>query len=198
MPQYIALLRGINVGKAKRIAMADLRALLEKLGYANVRTLLNSGNALFDAPRANAGKLARAIEAAIASRFGFAVPVVAITAAELSGIVAANPLQAVANDPSKYLVAFAADRAALGKVRPLLKQDWTPDALTIRAGAAYLWCARGVIESPLMQAFARAAGDTVTTRNWATVLKLHAAALTAKADDGGAQQKSKNDLKTMS
>ena len=47
MPRYVALFRGINVGKAKRIAMADLRALLEKLGYTDVRTLLNSGNAVF-------------------------------------------------------------------------------------------------------------------------------------------------------
>ena len=47
MPRYVALFRGINVGKAKRIAMADLRALLEKLGYTDVKTLLNSGNAVF-------------------------------------------------------------------------------------------------------------------------------------------------------
>ena len=49
MTGYVALLRGINVGKAKRIAMADLRALLEGLGYTHVKTVLNSGNAVFDA-----------------------------------------------------------------------------------------------------------------------------------------------------
>jgi uncharacterized protein (DUF1697 family) len=52
---HVALLRGINVGKAKRVAMADLRALLEELGYADVRTLLNSGNVVFTAPRAAKG-----------------------------------------------------------------------------------------------------------------------------------------------
>ena len=52
MTRFVALFRGINVGKAKRIAMADLRALLESMGYTNVRTLLNSGNAVFDNPLA--------------------------------------------------------------------------------------------------------------------------------------------------
>ena len=50
MKRHIALLRGINVGTAKRIAMAELRAAMESLGYGNVKTLLNSGNAVFDAP----------------------------------------------------------------------------------------------------------------------------------------------------
>ena len=58
MPRYVALFRGINVGKAKRIAMADLRALLGKLGYTDVQTLLNSGNAVFTGGR-RAGRQTR-------------------------------------------------------------------------------------------------------------------------------------------
>ena len=65
MKRHIALLRGINVGKAKRIAMADLRALMEALGYAGVRTLLNSGNAVFDAKAGSAASHARKLRAAI-------------------------------------------------------------------------------------------------------------------------------------
>ncbi len=49
---HVALIRGINVGHAKRVAMADLRALVEALGYGEARTLLNSGNVVFSAPRA--------------------------------------------------------------------------------------------------------------------------------------------------
>ena len=63
MPRYVALFRGINVGKAKRIAMADLRTLLDKLGYTDVRTLLNSGNAVFTggaAPRQTSSRHASA------------------------------------------------------------------------------------------------------------------------------------------
>ena len=70
MARYVALFRGINVGKAKRIAMADLRELLEGLGHGDVSTLLNSGNALFSAPAAPVDKLAARIHAAVARQLG--------------------------------------------------------------------------------------------------------------------------------
>src|SRR5688572_4013562 len=69
--QYVALLRGINVGTAKRVAMADLRALVEGLGYQNVRTLLNSGNVVFGGPSASPGAVAARIERAFEGRLGF-------------------------------------------------------------------------------------------------------------------------------
>jgi uncharacterized protein (DUF1697 family) len=69
-----------------------------------------------------------------------------------------------------------ADAKRLVPLRPLLEESWKPDALAITDRAAYLWCSTGILESKLLQAFARKAGNTVTTRNWATVLKLHAAA----------------------
>jgi uncharacterized protein (DUF1697 family) len=89
MTVCVALLRGINVGKAKRIAMADLRALIEGLGYTDVRTLLNSGNVVFSASRGATAAIAAAIEKAIVARFGFSAAVVVVTAKELEAIVAA-------------------------------------------------------------------------------------------------------------
>jgi uncharacterized protein (DUF1697 family) len=87
MTDCIALIRGINVGRAKRIAMADLRGLIEGLGHTNVRTLLNSGSAIFQAQRPNMSKLALTIEAGITSEFGFSAAVVVITAANLNAII---------------------------------------------------------------------------------------------------------------
>lgn len=176
MTQCIALLRGINVGRAKRIPMADLRRLIEDLGHTQVRTLLNSGNALFHAPRANAARVAAALQDGIQEQFGHAVPVIVLTAQELDAIVAANPLPQATAEPSRFLVAFIASNAVLVKAQPLLAQDWAPDALALGRQAAYLHCANGLIESRLAQAFSRATGDAATTRNWATVLKLQAAA----------------------
>jgi uncharacterized protein (DUF1697 family) len=176
MAQCIALLRGINVGRAKRVAMADLRSLLEGLGFSEVRTLLNSGNAVFHAARPNTAKIASAIEAAIQSRFGFAVAVTVATARELNAIVAENPLPQAAADPSKFLVAFAANAAALEGARSLLVQAWAPESVAIGSKAAYLWCPHGIIESRVLPAFSRATANAATTRNWATVLKLQAAA----------------------
>ena len=179
MTECIALLRGINVGRAKRIAMAQLRGLFVDLGHENVRTVLNSGNVLFRCGRANTGQLALAIQNAIADTCGFSASVTVITAANLAAIVRDNPLLGVVKDPSRHLVAFVAHPRALDPLRSMLKESWTPDALAIGAGAAYLWCAAGVLDSKLSQAFARRAGEAVTTRNWATVLKLHAASNTA-------------------
>jgi uncharacterized protein (DUF1697 family) len=170
--ECIALLRGINVGKAKRIAMGDLRELFVKLGHGKVRTLLNSGNVLFDCSRPNTEKLALAIQNAIVDACGFSASVTVVTAANLAVIVRENPLLRVAKDPSKHLVAFVGHARALAPLRPLLDESWKPDALAIGPRAAYLWCADGVLDSKLAQKFAQLAGETVTTRNWATVLKL--------------------------
>lgn len=176
MTGCVALLRGINVGRAKRIAMADLRDLVAGLGHANVRTVLNSGNVLFDAARGDPGRLASAIEAAIEARCGFSARVVVVTAADLDVIVRENPLPGVATNPSRLLVAFVGKPAALDAAGPLLREPWEPDALAVGSRAAYLWCAGGVLDSPLAQAFGRRLGEAATTRNWSTVLKLHAAA----------------------
>jgi uncharacterized protein (DUF1697 family) len=171
----IALIRGINVGRAKRIAMADLRRMVEGLGHDNVRTLLNSGNVVFEATRPRMSKLAEAMEAGIARTFGISARVVVVAASDLTTIIDENPLRAVAGDPARYMVAFVASPSTLTRAKSLLDEAWTPEAFAIGAKAAYLWCANGVADSKLAKAFARAVGDAATMRNWATVLKLIAA-----------------------
>lgn len=182
MTQCIALLRGINVGRAKRVAMADLRSLIEGLGFSDVRTLLNSGNAVFQAARPSPTKVASLIETAIRIEFGFFALVIVLTARDLQAIVAENPLPQASDDPSKFLVAFVGKRAVLGKAKPLFQESWEPEALAIGSKAAYLWCPRGIIESRLIKAFSRITVDAATTRNWGTVLKLQAAADAAQND----------------
>jgi uncharacterized protein (DUF1697 family) len=172
----VALLRGINVGKAKRVAMADLRALLEGLGYGDVRTLLNSGNVVFTAGRTAPDKAAARIEAALTDRLGVSARVTVLTAAELAAAVADNPLLGIASDPARFLIAVLRDPADRTKVLPLTKQDWAPEAVAVGKRVAYLWCADGILASPVAAAVNRALGDGVTARNWATVQKLHALA----------------------
>jgi uncharacterized protein (DUF1697 family) len=172
MSEFVGLLRGINIGRAKRIAMADLRDLVEKLGHTEVRTLLNSGNVVFRSKRSNVAKLAEEIEQAIVARCGFTASVTVISAKELVSIIEENPLLHVAKDPSRHLVVFVSDANSLSPLRPMLKESWTPDALAITQRAAYLWCSTGILESKLNLALSRKAGMTITARNWATVLKL--------------------------
>ena len=171
--ECVALIRGINVGRAKRVAMSDLRDMVAGLGHANVRTLLNSGNAVFDAKRASTGKLALDIRKGIKDAFDISARVVVLTAAELRATVAANPLQV--GDPSRFLVAFVTVPEALENAKTLAGESWAPERLALGTRAAYIWCANGILESRLLQAFVRATGESVTTRNWSTVMKLNAA-----------------------
>jgi uncharacterized protein (DUF1697 family) len=172
----IALLRGVNVGRAKRIAMADLRTVIEGLGMTGVRTLLNSGNVVFEAMRPDVDRIATAIASGIEAQFGFTVTVIVLTAQTLNAIVAENALHQAASDPSRFLVAFVSHPSAHAKAVPLLETAWGPEAMAVGSRAVYLWCANGILESPVAQAFSRATGDTATTRNWTTVLKLQSAA----------------------
>lgn len=171
---YIALLRGINVGKAKRVPMADLRSVLGDLGHTDVATLLNSGNAVFRAARGTPKTLAAEISQALAARFQFEVPVVMKSAKELAAIAAANALAAQAPDPSRLLVAFVQDARqlpGLAAIEPLVAP---PEQFLVGKHAAYLYCAKGILQSKAGAALLGKAGRAATTRNWATVLKLQA------------------------
>lgn len=172
MTPFVALLRGINVGKAKRVAMADLRELLASLGYQDVHTLLNSGNVVFRAPARSPIAHAKRIRSSMAATLGVDARVIVVPADEFSSIAAANPLRAIASDPSHLLVAFVEDTYALASLRDLATAIWAPEALAVGRHAAYLWCPGGVIASRVAEAVAGRLGERVTTRNDATVLKL--------------------------
>ncbi len=174
MTRHIALLRGINVGTAKRIAMADLRALMETLGFTGVRTLLNSGNAVFDVRAGSAANHAKRLKAAILGQAGVDCEVIVKTAAELAAAIAEHPLRQHAHDDSRLLVMFTQDAADLASLEALQHQDWAPEAFAIGRHAAWLWCAEGVIASRLSKATGKLLGGRGTARNWATVEKLHA------------------------
>jgi len=171
---FIALLRGINVGKAKRVAMADLRKLVESLGYRDVRTLLNSGNVVFTAPKSAGRDAAAKIEKAIATKLGVTSRVTVIDATELAAAIERNPLSKLAKEPRRLLVAVLASPADRSLIAPLTKQKWAPEALAVGDRVAWLWVPNGQIESPLAVAVWKALGDRVTARNLATMLKLHA------------------------
>jgi uncharacterized protein (DUF1697 family) len=174
----VALLRGVNIGRAKRLQMADLRAVVERLGYSEVRTLLNSGNVVFSASgsKLNTSRAASSIEESLAAQTGVASRVTVLTAAELAAVVSENSLLDIASDPKRLLVAVLNDGAHRELLQPLLAQSWHPEALAAGGRAAYLWCAGGILESGLATALGRVLRDNVTSRNWSTMLKLHALA----------------------
>ncbi len=168
--QSVAFLRGINVGRAKRVAMKDLRDLFQQLGCADVQTVLNSGNVLFTPP--SAGLSADEVEKAMEQRLGFSARTVMVPGEHLAKIVKQNPLEGAASEPSRLLVVFLTSPTARRALQTLTKQDWTPGAMAVRQHAGYLWLPDGVAASELMAAVARATGDGITSRNWSTVLRI--------------------------
>jgi uncharacterized protein (DUF1697 family) len=202
--RFAALIRGINVGRAKRVAMSDLRALAEDLGCSDVRTLLNSGNLVFTAPveerpvatgtldtstaavldtsvagardmaAAVAIDMAAAFEDGLAGRLGVPARVLVHPAPVIDDVVAGNTLLDVADNPSRTFVAFYMDDDGRDRIAPLNTRDWDSELLGVGSHAAYLWCPAGLTDSALAEEVDRALGKSVTIRNWTTVLKLHA------------------------
>ena len=171
--RYIALLRGINVGRAKRIAMADLRQLIAELGYGDVRTLLNSGNAVFTA-KVKPAAAAAAIQEARGVKRGVAAKVTVISADELDTVMAENPLLEAQADGARLLVFVLADPARIANLDALAAQQWEPEVVALGTRAVYLWCPEGVLDSKVAIALGKQLGDGMTARNWNTISKLKA------------------------
>jgi uncharacterized protein (DUF1697 family) len=168
----VVLLRGVNVGKAKRVPMAAFRALLAELGFTSVRTLLNSGNAVVDAASEDVDAHADAIAEGLRERLGVDAPVVVKTADAWARVVEGSPVVPPPEEHARFLVAFGrspADVGSLAALEPLVR---APDRLVVTDDAAYLHCPDGLLASPLAKAALGKAGRRVTTRNWATVLKV--------------------------
>ena len=167
MPTYVALLRGINVGKAKQVSMVDLVAVVRACGGTNVRTVLRSGNVAFSAEGPVAGAL---VEAELVRRTGVSSSVLVIDGDQLLRIAAENPLSEMATDPSRLMVGFtsqppddslAPDAASL-----------VPEVLVVGEHAVYQWCPDGIMASRVPASFWKGVAPVVTVRNWRTVVRL--------------------------
>jgi uncharacterized protein (DUF1697 family) len=176
MARLIALLRGINLARNKRLAMADLRDLMHGLGYEDARTLLQSGNVVFTASEAPA-TAARRIEERLARDAGLDVAVLVRTRDELAGVVARDPLREHVTDPRRYLVVFLSETPDPEALREIDPADFQPDRFHAHGDEIYVWHPDGIQNARLTHAFwERRLGVTATARNWNTVEKLLALA----------------------
>lgn len=174
MPRYIVLLRGVNVSKGNRVPMAGFKRLLEDLGCTQVTTVLNSGNAVVSWPGRSGAALAHAVGASLQQHFGVVTPVLVRSAAAFAAVVERNPMPPSDEDHSRFLVVFAQDAAALQALAPLAALVVAPERFEVTDVAAYLSCPAGLLASKVGTALVGKAGAAVTTRNWATVMKLQA------------------------
>jgi uncharacterized protein (DUF1697 family) len=170
--RLVALLRGINVGGNKPIDMSRLRHILTNLGHSDVGTYLQSGNAVFTST-AGPADAASTLEDAIAGELGVDCRVIVRTAAQLSAIIAADPLLHLVNNPSRHFVAFPDRPPRPQGVTSLSKDDYGTDQLRVVDGHVYLWCPDGISKSPFARInFDRTLDAAITMRNWNTVTKL--------------------------
>jgi uncharacterized protein (DUF1697 family) len=168
--RYAALLRGINVGRARQVAMPRLAELLTARGYAGVRTHLRSGNVILDSALRE-GELAADLSEAIEAEFGFAVPVVLRSGTELAAVVAGDPFASVVTDASRYSVTFLPEPPEPGRVEALPPAEDGQYLVTGRE--LYLWLPTGMAVSPMGSwKWDRLLGVAGTNRNWNTVTKL--------------------------
>jgi len=175
MPRYAALLRGINVGGKKKIAMADLRALLSGLGFTDVVTLLQSGNAVFTSPESAPDDLAQRIERAIAEGFSMPVRCLVRTGPELRAVIDGNPFTEAAVEGSRFLALFLAANPDPDLLTTYDPRPLAPSRVALGDRVIYQWCPEGILAAPNVSGFVeKKLKIAVTGRNWNTVTKLAA------------------------
>jgi uncharacterized protein (DUF1697 family) len=170
--QYLALLRGVNVGGKNLVKMADVRAAFEEMGFADVATYIASGNVLFRAPRQRLEELAARIEAELTRRFGIELKVVLLTEAQLRVVVEGAP-RGVGAKSHLWDVVF---------VRKPLTVKKAFGVVEIREGVDRAWAGKGVLYFARLAAKAKSSRINkiasrpeykhMTLRSWSTTTKL--------------------------
>jgi uncharacterized protein (DUF1697 family) len=181
MKTYIALLRAINVGGNSKIAMADLKAMLADLGYANPQTLLQTGNLVFQAKESSSEKLEAKLERAAAERLGLQTDLFVRTADEWQQAIAANPFpKEAASDPSHLLIMPLKKAPTKQAVKDLQTAIHGRETVAAVGRELYIIYPDGIGRSKLTNKLIETRlGTRGTGRNWNTALKLAALAASA-------------------
>ncbi|MET9254974.1 DUF1697 domain-containing protein [Streptomyces sp. NPDC003717] len=173
--RYAALLRGINVGGARKLPMAELRGLLAELGHQDTATYLQSGQAVFTAGHGDEDALAEELADAIRERFGFTVDVLVRGHAYLRAVVEACPFEAARLEARQLHVTYFSAPVDAERYAPVDQPAFLPEEFRLGDRALYLYAPDGLGRSKLAEALGKprlTKGLIATTRNWNTVVKL--------------------------
>ena len=177
MPTYVALLRGINLGARNRVAMADLRAALTGLGYDDVRTYLQSGNAVFGAKARSASAVRTEVENGLRADLGMELTVLVRTPGQLAKVIAADPFGHRADGEEqlkRYYVYFAERPVPAAAFADVDSAALAPEELAVLGSEVYTWMPAGLHTSKVAGLVTdRKRGLLTTARNWRTVRALH-------------------------
>ena len=174
MPAVISLLRGVNVGGHNKIKMEELRELYASLGLRDAQTYVQSGNVVFRTDARDFSRLSKRIADAIEERFAFRSGVILRTAADLRGVIAANPFASRRGlDPSRLLVQFLASEPPADVRERILRIESAPDELRMEGRELYIYYPNGMARPKVAWALIERILQTPCTgRNWNTVRKL--------------------------
>jgi uncharacterized protein (DUF1697 family) len=170
MPVYISILRGINVGGARKIPMNDLKIIYENLGFEKVKTYIQSGNLVFTIKNQVSIKiLSSEIEKAILNKWNYHVPVILRTLDEMEEIIRGNPFIGEKEiDQEKLHVTLLSDFPEKS-----IEGDYVPDRFSIVGKNIYLYCPNGYGRTKLSNTFfEKKLKLNATTRNWKSITKL--------------------------
>ncbi len=172
MNRKIAILRGINVGGKRKILMADLKALCEKLGWKQIKTYIQSGNVIFDSVESNS-ELESTLEKAIVEKFGLDVPVIVRSSKELQDSIDKNPFFSKDADINQLHLTFLKEKPANENIEKVFTYNYEPDKFKVDNKDVFLFCEGKYHQSKLTNnLFEKKLKVGATTRNWKTVLKL--------------------------
>jgi uncharacterized protein (DUF1697 family) len=174
LKQYLALLRGINVGGNNIIKMVALAASFEKMGFANVKTYIQSGNVIFQTPPTDLPKLTKKIEAALAKDFNYLPSVVVISSDQLKKIIQTAP-QGFGQEPEKFRYDVIFLKAPCTPAEALKSVDTKEGVDQVHAGkdALYFWrLTAKATQSALPKIVQKPVYKSMTIRNWNTTTKL--------------------------
>ncbi|MFJ8297693.1 DUF1697 domain-containing protein [Streptomyces sp. NPDC094447] len=173
---YALLLRGINVSGHRKVPMPELRSVLEGLGHQDVRTYLQSGNAVFTTGAgADRGALTGAIEQAIEDHFGFRVDCLVRDADYLASVAEDCPFPAAELEGKQLHALYLSGPADPERFAAIDREAFAPEDFALGDRVVYLYVPEGLGRSKLADALTRAKtvqGLVVTARNWNTVVKL--------------------------
>ena len=172
MKTYIALFRGINVGGNSILPMKELKALLEKLDLRNIKTYIQSGNAVFRSNENNSSRLSTKIRAAVKKSRGFEPHVLLLELGGIEKAIASNPFPEAEAEPNTLHLNFLAFAPAHPDLKALERLKKESERFKLKGGVFYLYAPDGIGRSKLAANVERALGVPVTGRNWRTVNKI--------------------------
>ncbi|WP_170991126.1 DUF1697 domain-containing protein [Herbidospora galbida] len=170
MTRYVALLRAVNLGSHKKIAMPDLRAVCADLGHSDVRTYLQSGNIIFSTTEPVVEKVAQDLEEALAARLGLTTEAILRTADQMRALIDGCPIEV--SDPTKVSVLFLRDTPATGWVDGFDAGPFIPEQMWTAGREIYFHLPNGTGRAKLPPAVGRRLNTPATMRNWRTVTNL--------------------------